>query len=62
MSRAARAADALKQELEVDVEFVKGSGGIFEVAVDGRVVAKKALGHFPSEQDVVEAVSKAMGP
>ena len=41
--------------------MLKGSGGIFEVAVDGRVVSKKELGHFPTEQDVVEAVSKALG-
>lgn len=41
--------------------MVKGSGGIFEVAVDGKVVSKKELGRFPSEQDVVEAVGKALG-
>ena len=40
---------------------MKGSGGIFEVSVDGRVVAKKALGRFPTEQDVVDAVEKALG-
>jgi hypothetical protein len=31
------------------------------VAVDGAVVARKALGHFPSEKDVVAAVAKALG-
>ncbi|MFO0596933.1 MAG: hypothetical protein U0228_16580 [Myxococcaceae bacterium] len=43
-------------------ELVKGSGGIFEVAVDGVIVAKKSLGQFPSEKDVVDAVSKALPP
>ncbi len=62
MSRAARAADALKEELEVDAELLKGSGGIFEVAVDGKVVTKKELGRFPTEHDVVDAVSKALSP
>jgi len=38
-----------------------GSGGIFEVSVDGRVVAAKSLGQFPTEKDVVDAVSKAAG-
>jgi selenoprotein W-related protein len=52
---------ALKDELEVDAEMIKGSGGIFEVAVDGRVVSKKSLGQFPSERDVVDAVGKALG-
>lgn len=31
------------------------------MAVDGKVVAAKALGQFPSEQDVVDAVAKATG-
>ncbi len=41
--------------------LVLGSGGIFEVAVDGKVVAKKQLGQFPSAKDVVDAVSIALG-
>lgn len=45
----------------MEVELIKGSGGIFEVAVDGRVVAAKRLGAFPTEQDVVEAVGRALG-
>jgi hypothetical protein len=40
---------------------LKGSGGIFEVAVDGVVVSRKTLGRFPTEQDVVDAVSAATG-
>ena len=32
----------------VDVQLVKGSGGVFEVTVDGRLVfSKKALDRFP---------------
>ncbi len=57
---AARAAAALKEELEVETEMVKGSGGIFEVAVDGKVVSKKSLGMFPSERDILDAVGKAL--
>lgn len=29
--------------------------------MDGAVVAKKALGQFPTEKDVVDAVAKATG-
>jgi selenoprotein W-related protein len=61
LPRATRAAAALKEELELESELIKGSGGIFEVAVDGKVVAKKSLGQFPSEKDVVDAVGKAVG-
>lgn len=51
----------MKDELELDAELIAGSGGIFEVAVDGRVVAAKAMHGFPSEKDVVDAVAKATG-
>jgi selenoprotein W-related protein len=44
----------------VEAELVPGSGGIFEVAVDGKVVSKKGLMGFPSEQDVVNAVGAAL--
>lgn len=40
---------------------MKSSGGVFEVAVDGQVVAAKQLGQFPTEKDVVDAVAKATG-
>jgi len=39
---------------------VAGSGGIFEVAVDGKVVAKKGIGGFPTEKEVVKAVGAAL--
>ncbi len=45
----------------MDAELIAGSGGIFEVAVDGAVVSAKTLGGFPSEPDVVDAVKKALG-
>ena len=44
----------------MEAELVPGSGGIFEVAVDGKVVAKKGLTGFPSEQEVVQAVRAAL--
>ena len=44
----------------MEAELIPGSGGIFEVAVDGKVVAKKGLSGFPSEQDVVKAVGAAL--
>ncbi len=44
----------------MEAELIPGSGGIFEVAVDSKVVAKKGLGGFPTEQDVVKAVGAAL--
>ena len=49
----------LKEELGVDAELGGGHSGIFEVAVDGSVVAKRGFMGFPSEQEIVDAVSKA---
>jgi predicted Rdx family selenoprotein len=39
-----------------------GSNGIFEVAVDGRVVASKTRSGFPEDEDVVNAVSRTLSP
>lgn len=46
----------------MEATLVKGHSGIFEVAVEGKVVASKGLLGFPSPEDVVEAVSRALGP
>lgn len=44
----------------MDVELVRGSGGIYTVAVAGRVVARKTLDlGFPTEAQVVDAVRGA---
>lgn len=39
----------------------KGRNGIFEVAVDGKVVAQKTFSGFPSEPEIVSAVAKELG-
>ena len=51
---------ALKQALGVESQLIPGSGGIFEVAVQGKVVAKKSMEGFPTEEDVVKAVGSAL--
>ena len=38
---------------DLDVELVKGAGGVFEVSVDGQLVfSKKALDRFPMYQEI----------
>jgi len=51
---------SLKEELGVEAVLVKGHSGIFEVSVAGKVVAAKGRSGFPSEQEIVEGVSKAL--
>jgi selenoprotein W-related protein len=53
--------DVLREEVGVEAELIKGQGGIFEVAVDGRVVAKKTFWGFPNEAEIAAAVGKALG-
>lgn len=45
----------------MDAELIRGSNGIFEVAVDGVVVAAKTRTGFPGEAVVVDAVAKVVG-
>jgi selenoprotein W-related protein len=59
--RATDVAAALRQQLDVTARLVPGKGGIFEVLVDGKPVAKRTPGHFPDTADVVAAVSSALG-
>jgi selenoprotein W-related protein len=53
--------ELLREELGVETELERGSGGIFEVKVDGAVVSKKTFLGFPDEGEMVRAVAKALG-
>jgi len=59
-ARAQRVADALRDQLGVQVELVAGKGGIFEIAVDGKMVARRRRDGFPSEDEIVAAVGGAL--
>lgn len=58
--RAREAAAELERTLGLTVELIAGAGGIFEVTLNGRVVAKRARGYFPSSGDIVTAVDTAL--
>jgi selenoprotein W-related protein len=57
--RAKDAAAELRKRLNIDARLVPGTGGVFEVRVDDKVVAKRAKGHFPDPEEVVAAVAAA---
>ena len=53
-------ASSLEKELhdvlgsDVDVELIAGSGGVFEVVVDGKqIFSKKQLGRFPEDGEIL---------
>ncbi|MFH1146779.1 MAG: Rdx family protein [Pseudomonadota bacterium] len=63
MPRAASLAEHIKKNCGIEPVLVKGDGGVFDVRVDGRVLfSKKALGWFPSTEEVVEGIRKFTTP
>jgi selT/selW/selH-like putative selenoprotein len=47
-------AAAIRSELGVEAELIKGDNGIFDVEVDGRrVFSKHAVGRFPENDEVL---------
>ena len=55
--KAVSLAAQLKAELKLDAMLEVGSGGVFDVFVDSRLVySKKETGNFPDEQHLIEAL------
>jgi selenoprotein W-related protein len=52
---------ALQEELGIAAEMKVGPTGAFIVDVDGKVVAQKQRDTFPTEEEIVSAVGKALG-
>ena len=60
-ARAGLAAE-LEQAFGADVKLVKGSGGVFDVVVDGRkVFSKYETGRFPEPDEVVSLLGQRTG-
>ena len=52
----------IKDKLGVDSELSEGGRGEFTVWVGDEVVAKKDAGEFPSDEDALAAVKRAVMP
>jgi len=50
-------ANALLAKLNIKAELVAGSGGVFKVEVDGKIVAQRTREHFPDVDEIVDLVS-----
>jgi len=47
----------IKRETGQDVRLIKGSGGVFEVTVGGKLVySKRAVGSFPDEGELLQDI------
>jgi selenoprotein W-related protein len=50
--------DELKNISKAEVELIGGSGGVFEVDVDGRnIFSKKTLNRFPEVGEIVKLIN-----
>ncbi len=52
--------ELLREELGIDATLEKGHGGIFTVAVNDAIVARKTWSGFPAEDEIVRSVDKAV--
>lgn len=51
-------AATLKTKLGIKSELIEGSGGVFEVKVDGTLVfSKKKEGRFPEDAEILKALA-----
>jgi predicted Rdx family selenoprotein len=50
----------LRDETGIEATLILGGGGIFEVAIEGEVVARKDLSGFPDEDAVIQQVSRRL--
>ncbi len=51
-------ADAIKDTHGVDVEMIKGGGGIFDVKLDGQLIySKHETGRFPENEEVLAKIA-----
>ena len=49
----------LKEEFDVDTELIQGSGGVFDVTVDGELIfSKHEHDRFPTNDEIVELMGR----
>jgi selT/selW/selH-like putative selenoprotein len=50
----------LKKHLGIDSTLIPGSGGVFDVSADGKIVfSKKSVGRFPGPGEVLGMLQKS---
>ena len=53
-------AEIKRQRAKVDTKLVKGGGGQFDVALDGKLIfSKKQAGRFPNPQEILDQIPAA---
>ena len=50
-------AEKLKTSLKLETDLIKGSNGIFDVEIDGKLVySKSETGEFPDEESLIQKI------
>jgi selenoprotein W-related protein len=50
-------AEKLKTSLKLETDLIKGSNGIFDVEIDGKLVySKNETGEFPDEESLIQKI------
>ncbi|MDF1613281.1 Rdx family protein [Stygiobacter electus] len=57
IKQATKAAELLKNELGIEAELMPGKGGIFNITVNGEIVAKRTRYGFPQDEEILKGVS-----
>lgn len=54
-------AEAIQDEFGVESELIEGSGGVFDVHLDGNPVwSKHDIGRFPENNEVLDKIGKTV--
>ena len=60
-SQALRLREELQNKFSADIEIIEGSGGVFEVDLNGNnVFSKKEVGRFPRENEVIDLIEEVL--
>ena len=60
-SQALRLREELQNKFNADVEIIEGSGGVFEVDMNGNnIFSKKELGRFPNDNEVIDLIEEVI--
>ena len=62
MPKAAGLADEIKKALNVTSKLIEGSGGVFDVTADGKLIwSKHDKGRFPEHKEILDQLRAMAG-
>ena len=49
--------DEIKKEIDAEIELVAGSGGVFDISMDGRMIFSKfEQGRYPQPDEIISLI------